>query len=65
MIKLGFTIARPTWRLTFGVSNEYFFWTPGEIESGSSSPAERFNSISDEYWLWGWLYFYVFFARCN
>lgn len=65
MTELGIGIVRSTWRLKFGLSNEYFSWTPGIIESGKSTPAQYFDSMSDEYWIWGWGYFVVFFAKCE
>lgn len=62
--EIGIGISRPGWRLRFGIDTSNFDWTPGEYESGNSTPAEFFDAGSDMYVIWTWLWFKVFFARC-
>lgn len=63
--EVGLGITWSWWRIKFGWARERFEWGwPGEIENGKSSPAEYFrDAVADEYWIWGWLGFVVFFSR--
>jgi hypothetical protein len=62
--EIGFGVSRPSWRIRLGIDTEDFSWTPGEYESGTSSPPQFFDyGCSDAYWVWVWLWFKIFFVR--
>lgn len=62
-MKIGFRINTHTWMLVLGVDRDYFAWTPGLVESGSSTPAQRFDAYHEKDWLYSFLCFTLFFAR--
>lgn len=64
-MKIGFRVNTNTRMLVFAYDWDYFSWLPGEAESGKSSPAERFDAVSDEYVLYSFLFFTLFFARAT
>lgn len=64
-MKIGLSFENDVEILRFGFDSSNFFWAPGEIESGKSYPSEIIGTYGDEYWLWGWLGFVVFFARAT
>lgn len=61
-MQISFRVSTKTRMLVLAIDPENFQWSPGEIESGKSSPAERFDACADQYWLWGWLGLTVFYA---
>jgi hypothetical protein len=54
-VKIGLRAETKTKRLVVAIDPDEFTWTPGEIESGKSSPGEFFDCHCDEYFIWGWL----------
>ena len=62
-MKIGLRASTSRWMIVLAIDPENFVWKPCEIESGSSSPAERFDAWGDRYWLWGWLGLTLFFAK--
>lgn len=64
-MKIGIRFETNSHRWVFAIDPEYFYWKPGEIESGSSSPAQFFDAMSDRYWLYGWLGLTFFYAEAT
>lgn len=64
-MQLEFRFNTSSRMLVVAIDPENFQWGPGEIESGRSSPAERFDAGADRYWLWGWLGLTVFYAEAT
>ena len=64
-MQIGFRISTTNRMFVLAIDPENFQWSPGEIESGKSSPAQRFDAHSDRYWLWGWLGLTIFYATAT
>ena len=63
-MELGFAVNTDTKLFRIGFRSESFQWVPGEEESGKSYPAQYFDSPrGDQYVMWSWLWFVIFYAR--
>lgn len=65
-MELGIEFKTDFKRIRFGFRSYGFQWLPGEEESGSSDPAQFFDTaMGDRYVMWSWLWFVVLYARAN
>lgn len=63
-MEIGFAIDTDMRKMRIGFRSYGFQPWPGVEESGSSSPAQYFDSpCGDKYWLWSWLWFVFFYAE--
>lgn len=62
-MKVGIRFQTSSRMLTLAVDADYFSWRPGLVESGTSSPGERFDVTTDRYWHYSFLWFTLFFAK--
>lgn len=62
-MKIGIKVEFSGRKCTIAFDPEYFMWTPGHIESGTSTPGDFFDCYTDRYDFFGWLGFTVFYAR--
>lgn len=61
--KIGFRVNCSWWMAVIAIDWDYFSWSPGLVESGSSSPGQRFDCYHEKDWLFSFLCFTLFFAR--